>query len=326
MHPGDEAALATCLVSGAAGFVGSALARQLLADGHDVIGIDCFTDLYPRQIKERNLDGLLSAKRFVLHEEDLLHADLASLLGGIEFVFHEAGQAGVRGSWGESFSTYAAANILVTQRLLEAAVESTPTRFVFASSSSVYGSALELPTTEAALPRPVSPYGVTKLAAEHLCGLYAHNFGVSTISLRYFTVYGPGQRPDMAFNKFVRSILAGEVVVIHGDGEQTRDFTYVADIVRATVTAAFGSAGLPAGSVYNVGGGARTTVNRVVGLLGGILNSTPRVKHMEAQAGDARDTYADCSAAARDLGYAPSWTLEAGLAEEAEWIRREIAT
>jgi nucleoside-diphosphate-sugar epimerase len=317
--------LATCLVSGAAGFVGSALARQLLADGHDVAGIDCFTDFYPREIKERNLDGLLGADRFVLHEEDLLHAELASLMRGIEFVFHEAGQAGVRGSWGQNFSTYADANIVVTQRLLEAAAKLNLTRFVFASSSSIYGSALELPTTEGALPRPVSPYGVTKLAAEHLCGLYASNFEVPTISLRYFTVYGPGQRPDMAFNKFVRSILAGEEVVVHGDGEQTRDFTYVADIVRATMAAAFDSAAIGAGSVYNVGGGVRTTVNRVVGVLGGILNSTPRVKHMEAQAGDARDTYADCSAAARDLGYSPSWTLESGLSEEAEWIRRELA-
>lgn len=317
--------MATCLVTGVAGFVGSALAKQLLADGHEVTGVDCFTDYYARATKEGNLSGLLADGRFRFREEDLLDAELAPLLDGAEFVFHEAGQAGVRSSWGEGFSIYAEANILVTQRLLEAAAKSTLTRFVFASSSSIYGSAPELPTTEATLPRPVSPYGVTKLAAEHLCRLYAENLRVPTVSLRYFTVYGPGQRPDMAFNKFVRAILAGEEVVVHGDGEQTRDFTYVADIVRATIAAGLDSEGIPAGSVYNVGGGARTTVNRVIAVLGSILTSTPRVKYMEAQAGDARHTYADCSAAARDLGYSPSWTLEAGLAAEAEWLRRELA-
>jgi len=165
---------------------------------------------------------------------------------------------------------------------------------------------------------------VTKLAAEHLCRLYAENLGVPTISLRYFTVYGPGQRPDMAFNKFVRAILAGEELVVHGDGEQTRDFTYVADIVRATIAAGIDSEGIEAGSVYNIGGGDRVTVNRVIRVLGSILNSTPKVKYMEPQAGDARHTYADCSAAARDLGYSPSWTLEAGLSQEAEWLRLEL--
>jgi nucleoside-diphosphate-sugar epimerase len=316
--------LATCLVTGAAGFVGSALAAQLLADGHEVTGVDCFTDFYARATKEGNLAGLANEARFKLREEDLLHAELAPLLDGAEFVFHEAGQAGVRGSWGESFSTYAEANILVTQRLLEAAAKSAPRRFVFASSSSIYGSAPELPTTEATLPRPVSPYGVTKLAAEHLCRLYAETHGVPTISLRYFTVYGPGQRPDMAFNKFVRAILAGEELAVHGDGEQTRDFTYVADIVRATIAAGLDSEGIEPGTVYNVGGGERTTVNRVIAVLGGILNSTPKVKYIEPQAGDARHTYADCSAATRDLGYAPSWTLEEGLAAEAGWLRKEL--
>jgi len=316
--------LATCLVTGAAGFVGSSLAKRLVADGHEVTGVDCFTDYYPRATKERNLAGLVDEAHFQLREEDLLEAELAPLLDGAEFVFHEAGQAGVRGSWGDSFSTYADANILVTQRLLEAAAKSSLKRFVFASSSSIYGSAPELPTTETTLPRPVSPYGVTKLAAEHLCRLYAENLGVPTISLRYFTVYGPGQRPDMAFNKFVRAILAGEELVVHGDGEQTRDFTYVADIVRATIAAGIDSEGIEAGSVYNIGGGDRVTVNRVIRVLGSILNSTPKVKYMEPQAGDARHTYADCSAAARDLGYSPSWTLEAGLSQEAEWLRLEL--
>jgi nucleoside-diphosphate-sugar epimerase len=316
--------LASCLVTGAAGFVGSALAQQLLTDGHSVTGVDCFTDYYPRDVKERNLAPLNADGRFSFREEDLVLADLGELLRGIEVVFHEAGQAGVRGSWGESFATYAEANILVTQRLLEAATKSTLQRFVFASSSSIYGSAPELPTTESTLPRPVSPYGVTKLAAEHLCRLYAEDRGVPAISLRYFTVYGPGQRPDMAFNRFIRAMVAGDDLVIHGDGEQTRDFTYIADIVTATIAAGFDSGAIPAGNVYNVGGGVRTTVNQVIEVLGGILNTTPRVKYMEAQAGDARHTYADCSAAARDLGYAPAWTLEAGLAEEAAWLRREL--
>lgn len=302
------------------------MVRQLLADGHNVTGVDCFTDYYPRETKQRNLAGLVAEERFLFREEDLLDADLAGLLDGVEFVFHEAGQAGVRASWGDNFSTYAAANILVTQRLLEAAVKSTPKRFVYASSSSIYGSAPELPTTEATLPRPVSPYGVTKLAAEHLCRLYAETLGVATISLRYFTVYGPGQRPDMAFNKFIRAILAGEEIAIHGDGEQTRDFTYVADIVRATVAAAFASAAIPAGSVFNLGGGVRTTVNQVIEILGAILESQPRVRQVEPQRGDALHTYADCSAAARDLGYAPTWTLERGLREEALWLQGELGS
>lgn len=312
----------TCLVTGVAGFVGSTLAEHLLADGHAVTGVDCFTDYYPRTAKEANLRNLLGAERFTFLEQDLIQADARHLLDGVDFVFHLAGQPGVRKSWGDSFGAYVEANILVTQRLLEAAVDAQPSRFVYASSSSIYGNAPELPTTEDTLPQPVSPYGVTKLAGEHLCGLYAENLAVPTISLRYFTVYGPRQRPDMAFNKFIRAILAGDEIALNGDGEQTRDFTYVADIVRATVAAAFASEGIPAGSVYNLGGGVRTTVNHVIEILGAVLESHPRVRQVEPQRGDARHTYADCSAAARDLGYAPAWTLEQGLREEALWLRK----
>jgi UDP-glucuronate 4-epimerase len=312
----------TCLVTGVAGFVGSSLAEHLVADGHKVTGVDCFTDYYPRGAKEANLANLAGTDGFTFLDQDLLLADCRQLIDGVDYVFHLAGQPGVRESWGENFDAYVEANILVTQRLLEAAVEAKLRRFVYASSSSIYGNAPELPTTEVTLPRPVSPYGVTKLAAEHLCGLYAENLGVPTISLRYFTVYGPRQRPDMAFNKFIRAILAGEEIAVHGDGEQTRDFTYVADIVRATVAAAFASEGIPAGSVYNLGGGVRTTVNHVIEILGAVLESHPRVRQVERQRGDARHTYADCSAAARDLGYAPAWTLEQGLRAEALWLRK----
>jgi len=313
-----------CLITGVAGFVGSTLAEHLLAEGQTVTGVDCFTDYYPRTTKEANLTNLVGAERFTFLDQDLLLADCSQLIDGVDYVFHLAGQPGVRKSWGDNFGAYVEANILVTQRLLEAAVEAKPRRFVYASSSSIYGNAPELPTTEATLPWPVSPYGVTKLAAEHLCGLYAENLGVPTISLRFFTVYGPRQRPDMAFNKFIRAILTGDEILLNGDGEQTRDFTYVADIVRATVAAAFASEGIPAGSVYNLGGGVRTTVNHVIEILGAILDTQPRVRQVEPQRGDARHTYADCSAAAIDLGYAPAWTLEQGLREEALWLRKEL--
>src|SRR5438094_5350947 len=226
------------VVTGAAGFIGSHLCERLLADGHEVIGIDSFSDYYERGRKEQNLETLRSDGRFTLEELDLVAADLSKPLRGAKVVFHLAGQPGVRPSWGGHFDRYVQDNIVATQRLLEALREVAVERLVFASSSSVYGDAEMFPTKETALPRPVSPYGMTKLAAEHLTFVYLRNFGIPATSLRYFTVYGPRQRPDMASVRFMDALGEGQEIGIFGDGEQTREFTYVSDAVEGTVKAA----------------------------------------------------------------------------------------
>ena len=231
------------VVTGAAGFIGSHLSERLLADGHDVVGIDCFTDYYRRARKEQNLEVARSHRNFSFEELDLVDADLTAALEGADVVYHLAGQPGVRPSWGHQFDRYVRDNIIATQRLLEHLKESSLKRLVFAGSSSVYGDAEAFPTRESALPRPVSPYGVTKLAAEHLANLYTRNFGIPAVSVRYFTVYGPRQRPDMAFARFMRALADGEPIEVYGDGEQTREFTYVSDAVEGTVKAASASGG-----------------------------------------------------------------------------------
>ncbi len=303
---------ARCLVTGVAGFVGSHLAEGLIEAGYDVVGVDSFIDYYPRSIKERNLQQLRLQSGFQFIEADLASAELGNLLDGISHVFHQAGQAGVRASWDADFPSYVLNNILVTHRLLQAVRRSPVQAFVFASSSSVYGNTPELPTSETALPMPVSPYGTTKLAAEHLCRLYAQTFGIPIVSLRYFTVYGPRQRPDMAFHKLCSALLDGSEFKLYGDGDQTRDFTYVADIVRANLLAA-SSAATHAGRVFNIGGGNRVTLNAVIQLLQGLTGRRVKVKATARQAGDARHTFADCSAAEASLGFRPEWKLEAGL-------------
>src|SRR6266849_4128301 len=226
------------LVTGAAGFIGSTLAEQLVADGADVVGLDCFTDYYPRAIKEQNLAGLRGQPAFRLIESRIQDADLDRILADRTHIFHLAAQAGVRKSWGRDFNVYTVNNIEATQVLLEACTKRPLERLVYASSSSVYGDLVSLPMRETSLPQPVSPYGVSKLAAEQLCYLYHTNFRVPAVSLRYFTVYGPRQRPDMGFHKFLRATLRGEPISVYGDGEQTRDFTYVHDAVSATIAAA----------------------------------------------------------------------------------------
>jgi nucleoside-diphosphate-sugar epimerase len=308
------------VVTGVAGFIGSHLAERLLADGCSVLGLDCFTDYYDRAVKIRNLGALQGRAGFELVEADLARAPLPSLLKGADAIFHQAGQPGVRGSWGESFAGYAINNVTATQRLLEACM-TVPTlrRLVNASSSSIYGDAETLPTREDVLPMPVSPYGVTKLAAEHLCRVYATGFGVPAVSLRYFTVFGPRQRPDMAFTRFCAALLAGESITIHGDGAQTRDFTYVDDIVTANLAAATAPAEVVAGQAYNLGGGTRIAVNDVLELLFKVAGRRTEVRHADRQAGDARHTAADTARAARDLGFEPRIGLEEGLARQLKW-------
>jgi len=304
-------------VTGVAGFIGSTLAERLLDDGADVVGIDCFSDYYPRSMKERNLSGALKHPRFRFVEAAIQDADLAALLNDRTHVFHLAAQAGVRKSWGSDFAIYTVNNIQATQVLLEACARLTMERVVYSSSSSVYGDHVPMPMREDALPQPVSPYGVSKLAAEQLCYLYFANYGVPAVSLRYFTVYGPRQRPDMGFHKFLRATILGEPISVYGDGEQTRDFTFVADAVHANIAAA--TRGIP-GRVYNIGGGSRVSVNEVLDMIGRVAGRRPIVTVDPVQKGDMRHTYADTWLAKTDLGFAPTVGLEEGLAAEYEWL------
>jgi UDP-glucuronate 4-epimerase len=311
------------VVTGAAGFIGHTLARRLLADGHTVVGVDSITDYYPGELKRANLASL-DSDSFTFLEADLNELDLAALLSDAELVFHQAGQPGVRKSWGENFGVYTRQNIAATQRLLEAA-RTAPLlrRVVYASSSSIYGNAERYPTHETDLPQPVSPYGVSKLAGEHLMNLYAHNFGVPTISLRYFTVYGPGQRPDMAFTRFVNAAIRDDEITIFGDGSQVRDFTFVDDIVDANVRAALSDA--PIGAVYNVAGGSNVSVNDVLRLVENIHGAPLRIRYIDAVAGDVVRTGADTSAMLAATGWEPKTTLEAGLRRQYEWAASLLA-
>ena len=305
------------LVTGAAGFIGSTLTDRLLADGVDVVGLDSFTDYYPRPVKERNLSGARAHPKFRFIESRIQDADLPTILGDRTHVFHLAAQAGVRKSWGSDFDVYTQNNIEATQVLLEAVKKAGVERLVYASSSSVYGDLVAMPMREDALPQPVSPYGVSKLAAEQLCYLYHVNYGVPAVSLRYFTVYGPRQRPDMGFHRFLRATHLGQPITLYGDGEQTRDFTFVHDAASATMAAA--TRGVP-GRVYNIGGGSRVSINQVFEIIARVTGRTPLITIDPAQKGDMRHTYADTSLARADLGFEPRVGLEQGLAAEYDWL------
>jgi UDP-glucuronate 4-epimerase len=306
------------LVTGCAGFIGSHLTESLLKDGHEVLGVDCFTDNYERSQKLANLRTALGFESFRFARCDLAGTDVSRLLDGCDTVFHLAAEPGVRSSWGSRFDVYLRNNVAATQRLLEAALALPDLRFVYASSSSVYGQAERLPTPEDARPQPLSPYGVTKLGAEQLCLLYHANHGVETVALRYFSVYGPRQRPDMAFNRFCRAALADEPITLFGDGRQTRDFTYVADVVAATRAAALSPAA--PGGVYNVGGGSRVSLRETLDVLAAVSGRDLDVRCAEREHGDVADTGADIARARRDLGFTPRTSLDAGLSAELEWM------
>jgi nucleoside-diphosphate-sugar epimerase len=310
------------LVTGAAGFIGSTLSAALVDRGFDVVGVDCFTDYYSRDVKEDNLARLRQHSKFTFVEAALQTADLESLLDGVTVVYHLAAQAGVRKSWGDDFRIYTTNNVDATQRLLEAVKDRPLSRFVYASSSSVYGDIAAIPMREDVRLQPVSPYGVTKLAAEHLCHLYHVNFGVPAVSLRYFTVYGPRQRPDMGFHRFIRAALTGGAITLFGDGQQTRDFTYVGDAVAATMAA--GDRGTP-GAVYNIGGGNRVSIAEVLDLIGQLTGRPLDIRRQSSEKGDMRDTFADTTRARTDLGFSPAHTLQSGLAAEVEWLSRLLA-
>ena len=306
------------LVTGAAGFVGSSLSDALLQAGHEVTGVDCFIDYYARALKEDNLEKARQSSSFNFVEANLVDAELSGLLEGVDWVFHQAAQAGVRASWGADFRIYSDNNVYATQRLLEACLAASVSKVVYASSSSVYGDTRDLPMTESSVTRPVSPYGVTKLAGEHLVSLYSVNYGLPTVALRYFTVYGPRQRPDMAFNRFIRSTLEGGEITLYGDGEQSRDFTFVDDIVAANMAAA---AAPVTGDVLNIGGGSRMTVNEVLALIGDITGREPQVKRHDKQKGDVVHTVADTSRALELIGYKPAVGLREGLSRERDWLQ-----
>jgi UDP-glucose 4-epimerase len=305
------------LVTGAAGFIGSHVCERLLRDGATVTGLDCFTDFYSRERKERNIEGSRRSPGFTFVEGALADADLSLLLAHVTHVFHLAGQAGVRPSWGQQFAVYTRSNVDATQTLLEACARQSIQRFVYASSSSVYGDEVDLPMREDQRLQPVSPYGVTKLAGEHLCHLYHVARGVPAVALRYFTVYGPRQRPDMGFSRFLRAAVAGEPITQFGDGRQTRDFTFVADVVAATVAAA--GRGRP-GAVYNIGGGSRVELLEVLALVARVTGRPLQVQQLPPQPGDMRDTYADTTRARTDLGFTPATTLEEGLRAQFDWM------
>lgn len=312
--------MAKYIVTGAGGFVGSHLTEALLNRQEEVIGIDEFNDYYDPSLKRKNIASFENHPNFKLIEADVQSVDWPTLLADAEVVYHQAAQAGVRASWGEGFRTYTEKNLNATQILLEAAKDAKHLkRLVFASSSSVYGNAETLPTSEAVCPQPVSPYGITKLASEQLCGLYYQHFGVPVTSLRYFTVYGPRQRPDMAFHKFFKSILSDRPIPVYGDGQQTRDFTFISDAIAANLAA--GTVPEAVGEVFNIGGGSRVVLTQVLDTMETIVGRPIARDYADAAKGDARHTGADVSKAQTILGYQPKVSLAEGLKQEWEWIQ-----
>lgn len=312
------------VVTGCAGFIGSHLCDALLAAGHEVTGIDSFTDYYDPAIKRANIAAAREHDSFRLLTLDLATNDCTDAIADADGIFHLAAQAGVRASWGSEFKTYIDCNILATQRLLEAIAttgSNRPPKIVYSSSSSVYGNAPERPTSESSLPAPISPYGVTKLAAEHLCNTYTANYGIRAASLRYFTVFGERQRPDMAFNKFIRAALTAEPITIFGDGHQSRDFTYVADAVQANISAMVTPEAVGA---FNIGGGSHCTVREALAIIGELTSRPLNVSYGDQQLGDVDHTQADTSRARETLCFRPTIDVTTGLAREFDWMQKFV--
>lgn len=310
-------AVRSVLVTGCAGFIGSTLTEELLSQGYHVIGVDALTENYEAWVKEKNMSNVVNHPLFQYIESDLRLLNLSELLQNVEVVFHQAAMPGVRSSWGADFQQYVNHNVSVTQKLLEAVKESRVQKIIYASSSSIYGSMVG-PTKETQTPAPYSPYGVTKLAAEHLCQLYFHNYRVPVVSLRYFTVYGPRQRPDMAFHRFIHNMLTDKPITVYGDGQQTRDYTYIRDAVQANLLAM--EKGRP-GQVYNIGGSSRTSLNQVIEWLGEIMNKRPQVINAAKQPGDPQHTWANIDKAGQELGYNPAFPLKLGLRKQVAYIQ-----
>lgn len=310
-----------CLITGVAGFVGSHLAERLLGEGHEIIGIDSFVDNYPKPIKENNLKGIQAGSKFKFIEGSIVGLNIGDLIDRVDVVYHQAAVPGVRSSWGKNFDQYTVNNINATQILLEACKDKRIKKFIYASSSSVYGDAREFPVRESSPKSPISPYGVSKLAGENLASLYFKCYGVPTVSLRYFTVYGPRQRPDMAFHRFISSVLDGRPIEIFGNGEQTRDFTYVDDAVDANVRACLDG---KEGGIYNIGGGTRVKLIESLKIIESISGKKANLKFIHVQRGDVMHTYADVSNAKRDLGYAPTVDINEGLRRHYDWLKENL--
>jgi nucleoside-diphosphate-sugar epimerase len=305
------------LVTGACGFIGTNLCASLLEDGFHVTGVDAFTSNYESKVKRQNQRDLEKFKGFNLIECDLLNSDLDKILQGVDIIFHLAGQPSVHNSWGEDFQVYSNRNTVLTQKLLQAASKTKLTRFVNSSSSSVYGRVTSTPTKESDERRPISPYGVTKLAAENLVTLYGSEFGMSTVSLRYFTVFGPRQRPDMAFNKLIEAGRKKEIFPLHGDGSQIRDFTFVGDVVKANKLAAF--ADLSGSSIFNIGGGSPISMNETIVMLEEIMSLKIRTNFTPLGPGNPMVTTADCNMANANLGWKPQTDIYTGLIAQVAW-------
>lgn len=312
--------MCTQIVTGVAGFIGSHLAETLLKQGLDVVGIDQFNNYYDPQLKENNIVDLHKFSNFKLIKGDIEELNWYELLDSAEVVYHQAAQAGVRASWGGGFVNYTQRNINATQVILEAAKQvKSIKRIIYASSSSIYGNAATMPTPETLCPQPVSPYGITKLAGERLCWLYHQNFGIPVTALRYFTVYGPRHRPDMAFHKFFKAAIEDEAISIYGDGQQTRDYTFVGDIVAANLAAA--AVPEAVGEAFNIGGGSRVTLIELLEIMERVMGRPMRKNYIEKAKGDARHTSADINKANKILGYSPKVSLTEGLTEEWKWIQ-----
>jgi len=313
------------LVTGCAGFIGSHVAEYLLNKGYEVLGIDCFTPYYSKEVKRYNMKSLLKNDDFKFIELDLSIIsinDLVQIVKKVDMIVHEAAQPGVRSSWGEDFETYVRHNISATQKLLEAAVRAgNVKRFVYASSSSVYGNVKEVPIKEEVYPRPYSPYGVTKLAAENLCRTYFENYRLPVVMLRYFTVYGPRQRPDMAFHIFIKAMLKNKPIEIYGDGSQIRDFTYVEDVVEATILAMETKNEELLGEAINIGSARPIKLIDAIKTITDILGVEPRLVFLKPKGGDVRITYADISKAERLLSWRPRTDFRYGLEKQIEWMK-----
>lgn len=310
--------MSRCLVTGAAGFIGSHLSEALLAKGHDVVGVDAFIPYYPRPLKETNVKGLIEHPRFKFHELDLRTAEIAHVLEGCDVVFNEAAMAGLMKSWSE-FELYVSCNIIATKRLLEAARDAGTAQFIHVSTSSVYGKeAVGAPEDKPLT--PFSPYGVTKVGAENLCRAFEANFGVPVTILRYFSVYGPRQRPDMAYNILIRALLDGRPFTMYGDGEQSRSNTFVADCVNATLLA-FEKRDAALGEVFNVGGGEVVSLNKVVQILEELTGKKAMIERKPPRPGDQKHTAANIAKAQQVLGYKPATPVRDGLRAQVEWQR-----